>query len=271
MSESKPNEDTRVKLPALFHTTRLGYSYVSLKNYLKDDKKIDAETNIFIDIFKEAISKINKAEYSNTSTELVVEFLSQSLGTEKTVHKLSDSLSNEDLGRKFYNYLVNGIDVEGCPEKIKLIDFEHPENNTYNVLTELTYQKPECEDNFRPDITLLINGIPLAFIEVKKPNNKEGIKAEYDRMIKRQQNKTFRKFINITQLMIFSNNMEYDDDDLDNLFGAFYATASYEKPFFNHFREEDEEYQKASFLKPIDAQSEENENQILKDNNHAEI
>lgn len=271
MSESKPNEDTRVKLPALFHTTRLGYNYVSLKDYLKEDKKIDAETNIFIDIFKESISKINKSEYSKTSAELVVDFLSQSLGTEKTVHKLSDSLGNEDLGRKFYNYLVNGIDVEGCPEKIKVIDFEHPENNTYNVVTELTYQKPECEDNFRPDITLLINGIPLAFIEVKKPNNKEGIKAEYDRMIKRQQNKTFRKFINITQLMIFSNNMEYDDDDLDNLFGAFYATASYEKPFFNHFREEDEEYQKASFLKPIDAQSEENENQILKDNNHAEI
>ncbi len=271
MKAAKPSEDTRVKLPALFHTTRLGYTYVSLKDYLHDGKKIDAETNIFLDIFQSAISDINKTAYDKASAELILEFLSQSLGTEKTVHKLSDSLSNEDLGRKFYNYLVNGIDVEGCPEKIKLIDFEHPENNTYNVVTELTYQKPECEDNFRPDITLLINGIPLAFIEVKKPNNKEGIKAEYDRMIKRQQNKTFRKFINITQLMIFSNNMEYDDDDLDNLFGAFYATASYEKPFFNHFREEDEEYQKASFLKPIDAQSEENENLILKDNNHAEI
>lgn len=271
MSGDKPTEDTRVKLPALFHTTRLGYKYISLKEYLNNGKKIDAETNIFLDIFTESISSINKTLYDKDSATLVVEFLSQSLGTEKTVHKLSDSLGNEDLGRKFYNYLVNGIDVEGCPEKIKLIDFDHPENNTYNVVTELTYQKPECEDNFRPDITLLINGIPLAFIEVKKPNNKEGIKAEYDRMIKRQQNKTFRKFINITQLMIFSNNMEYEDDDLDNLFGAFYATASYEKPFFNHFREEDEEYQKASFLKPIDAHSDENENFILTDNNHVEV
>ena len=36
-------------------------------------------------------------------------------------------------------------------------------------------------DEFRPDITPLINGLPLAFIEVKKPNNKGGIKAEYDR------------------------------------------------------------------------------------------
>ncbi len=271
MKESKATEDARVKLPALFHATRLGYTYLSLKDYIKGGGKIDAETNIFLNIFQDSISKINDTHYDKDSAVLILQFLSQSLGTEKTVHKLSDSLSNEDLGRKFYNYLVNGIDVEGCPEKIKLIDFEHPENNTYNVVTELTYQKPECEDNFRPDITLLINGIPLAFIEVKKPNNKEGIKAEYNRMIKRQQNKTFRKFINITQLMIFSNNMEYDDDDLDNLFGAFYATASYGKPFFNHFREEDEEYQKASFLKPIDAQSEENENLILKDNNHVEV
>ncbi len=271
MKESKANEDTRVKLPALFHATRLGYTYLSLKNYINNGGKIDAETNIFLNIFQDSISKINDTHYDKDSAVLILQFLSQSLGTEKTVHKLSDSLSNEDLGRKFYNYLVNGIDVEGCPEKIKLIDFEHPENNTYNVVTELTYQKPECEDNFRPDITLLINGIPLVFIEVKKPNNKEGIKAEFDRMIKRQQNKTFRKFINITQLMIFSNNMEYDDDDLDNLFGAFYATASYEKPFFNHFREEDEKYQKASFLKPIDAHSEEIENLILKDNNHVEV
>ncbi len=158
MSDTKPTEDTRVKLPALSHCTRLGYNYISLKDYLRDEKKIDAEINIFLDVFKTSISKINETLYDKSSAELVVEFLSQSLGTEKTVHKLSDSLNNEDLGRKFYNYLINGIDVEGCPEKIKLIDFEHPENNTYNVVTELTYQKPECEDNFRPDITLLING-----------------------------------------------------------------------------------------------------------------
>lgn len=51
-------------------------------------------------------------------------------------------------------------------------------------------------DEFRPDITPLINGIPLAFIEVKKPNNKGGIKAEYDRMLMRVKNKKFRRFIN---------------------------------------------------------------------------
>ncbi|MBT3726764.1 hypothetical protein HOG21_03545 [bacterium] len=38
---------------------------------------------------------------------------------------------------------------------IKLIDFENFENNSFNVVTELTCQNGE--DEFRPDITLLIN------------------------------------------------------------------------------------------------------------------
>ncbi len=40
-----------------------------------------------------------------------------------------------------------------------------------------------------------------------------GIVAESERMNrKRFPNKKFRRFINITQLMIFSNNMEYDTE-----------------------------------------------------------
>jgi type I restriction enzyme R subunit len=34
------------------------------------------------------------------------------------------------------------------------------------------------DEEFRPDITVLINGMPLVFIEVKKPNNREGVIAE---------------------------------------------------------------------------------------------
>lgn len=56
-----------------------------------------------------------------------------------------------------------------------------------------------------------INGLPLVFIEVKKPNNLGGMVAESDRMNRQRfPNKKFWRFINITQLMIFSNNMEYD-------------------------------------------------------------
>ncbi len=53
----------------------------------------------------------------------------------------------------------------------------------------------------------------LAFIEVKKPNNHMGIKAERDRMNIRFKNPKFKHFINELQLFIFSNNMEYSDAD----------------------------------------------------------
>ena len=39
------NEDSRVKIPAILHRMRLGYSYLSLKS-----KKWDESTNIFTDL-----------------------------------------------------------------------------------------------------------------------------------------------------------------------------------------------------------------------------
>jgi type I restriction enzyme R subunit len=179
------NEDTRVKIPTILHLTRLGYTYLSLKN----NPERDEETNIFTDLFKNSVADINKGIEDRDIDNLIKDV------------KLS--LDNEDLGKAFYQMLVE-------KSGIKLIDFKDFSRNQFHVVTELTYKNGDEE--FRPDITLLINGMPLVFIEVKKPNNKEGVLAERDRINKRFQNPKFRRFINITQLMVFSNNMEYDDD-----------------------------------------------------------
>ena len=48
------NENTRVKIPAILHLYRLGYKYVSLSN-----ARWDKDTNIFTDIFTEAMLRIN--------------------------------------------------------------------------------------------------------------------------------------------------------------------------------------------------------------------
>jgi hypothetical protein len=50
------NENSRVKIPALIHLTRLGYTYLSLKGPAAP--KIDPTTNIFIDIFHQSLNKI---------------------------------------------------------------------------------------------------------------------------------------------------------------------------------------------------------------------
>lgn len=81
--------------------------------------------------------------------------------------------------------------------------------------------------------------MPLAFIEVKKPNNADGILAERNRINVRLQNKKFRRYLNATQFMIFSNNMEYDNESVVPLQGAFYASISATAASFNCFREDD--------------------------------
>lgn len=240
------NENSRVKIPALVHFTRLGYEYLSLKNYTGKDL-IDEDTNIFIDLLCDAINRINGIEYTIADTQ-------------KLVNELKLVLDNEDIGRAFYAILLNGY------KGIKLIDFDDfsGTRNSFNVVTELTYKNGS--DEFRPDIIPLINGIPLAFIEVKKPNNKNGIKAEYDRMNARVQNKKFRRFINLTQIMVFSNNSPYDDNEVVPLEGAFYAASSYKKLFFSHFREED-----PKLISSVPEADEDKENFILKDKNLVSI
>jgi type I restriction enzyme R subunit len=180
---AKFNEDSRVKIPSILHLMRLGYDYLSLKD---PSIQWDESTNIFTDIFKNSIAKINEG---------ISDF-----DIEKCYDEVSLCLENEDLGKAFYEKLISR-------SGIKLIDFDNFGNNTFNVVTELTYKKDD--DEFRPDIILLINGMPLVFIEVKKPNNRDGILAEHNRIQSRFQNKNFRHFVNMTQLMVFSNNMEY--------------------------------------------------------------
>jgi type I restriction enzyme R subunit len=229
------NENTRVKIPTILHLVRLGYDYLSLK-----DAKWDESTNIFTDIFNKSIKRINP-DFTDGDIKRLYD-------------EVSLSLENEDLGKAFYEKLT-------ATSGTKIIDFEHFENNSFNVVTELTYKKDD--DEFRPDITLLINGIPLAFIEVKKPNNQDGVLAEHKRIQTRFENKKFRKFVNLTQLMVFSNNMEYDNNTPLPIEGAFYATASYQKPGFNYFREE-EDFDLSKILSDV---PDEIETAILKDTN----
>ncbi|MGL4734838.1 MAG: type I restriction endonuclease subunit R [Enterovibrio sp.] len=232
---NKFNEDSRVKIPAILHLMRLGYQYLSLKG-----QNWDLDTNIFPELFKTAISKINPGIEDAEAGPLL-----------EDVKLLLD---NEDLGKAFFDRLSE------C-SNTKLIDFENFNNNSFHVVTELTCQNGDEE--FRPDITLLINGMPLVFIEVKKPNNREGILAERDRINRRFKNPKFKRFANITQFMIFSNNMEYDDGDPEPVQGAFYASSSYHKPVFNYFREE-EILNLTALLKPV---SDDDELKVLKDNN----
>ena len=236
-------EDSRVKIPALVHFTRLGYTYMSIKDKERN-VDYDGDTNIFYSQFLSAVNRINQ-------TELTLE------DAKKIIGELKIKLDNDDLGKSFFKILQSSIDG------IKLIDFSDitGTKNDYTVVTELPYENGD--DNFRPDIVVLINGMPLSFIEVKRQNNREGILTERSRMERRFGNKIYRRFVGITQFTVFSNNNEYDDSDIEPIQGAFYASSSYKRMFFSKFREQREEELKAD-MKPIVTETEEF---VLSDNN----
>ncbi len=219
------NEDTRVKIPATVQFLRLDYNYQSLK---ADDIDLDFNTKIFVNRFKPALETINDRKFTYDEIKVIL--------TE--IHNV---LRNNDLGKEFYSWLIDPKD------RVKLIDFTDITKNDFAVVDELPFSVVEgsAEGSFRPDINILINGMPLAFLEVKKPNNDGGIQQEFDRMInKRLKNPDYKKFFNLIQFVAFSNNMEYEEDDdaEDVKAGSFYATPNGNNTGFSFFREDNEQY-----------------------------
>lgn len=229
------NEDTRVKIPATIQFLRLDYDYQSLKT---DDVDIDFHTKIFVNRFKPSLERINKREFTYDEMKIIL----------TDIHNV---IKNNDLGKEFYNWIVNPLD------KVKLIDFENFDNNDFAIVDEMPFSIVEGteEGSFRPDINILVNGMPLAFLEVKKTNNEGGIQKEFDRMInKRLQNPDYRKFFNLIQFISFSNNMAYEEDDdaEDVKAGSFYTAPNGNNTSFSFFREDDEQYYSNYPYKEID-------------------
>ena len=129
----KFNEDSRVKIPCILHLTRLGYNYLSLKN-----AEFNEETNIFTSIFTQSIAEINEGIEAHDIDRLLED--------------VTLALENEDLGKAFHEMLTES-------SGLKIIDFKNFDRNHFHVVTELTYKNGDEE--FRPDITLLVNGMPL--------------------------------------------------------------------------------------------------------------
>ena len=144
MSEhGKFNEATRVQMPALVHLTRLGYNYYGKISEESVGKAYDGDTNILLEVFKSQFEKLNPdhaGEY------------------EQVLHDIKQELDYDDLGRSFYKRLTS-------VSPIKLIDFDTPSNNVFHCTGEFTCRRDGEE--FRPGITLFVNGLRLSFWKLK--------------------------------------------------------------------------------------------------------
>ncbi len=234
------SELTRVQIPAALHLMRLGYTYL-----LRNGKEIaerEPDTNILVSVFKEQFLKFN-----NYLTE--EDF-------ERELANIKLELDQNDLGRSFYRRLQGQEDTV-------YIDWEKPEANTFHLALEVTCKNGQ--DEFRPDIVVFINGLPLSYIEVKQPNairdGKTGIQSEQDRTRQRFENRKFRRFNNITQLIALSDNLPYISGQGQQKQGSYYGSNAYSKTKFNAFKEERVE----DFLHSLSPLSEDQIDFVLED------
>ena len=213
------SELTRVQIPAALHLMRLGYTYLPRNG--KEIAERDPDTNILVSVFKEQFLKFN-----NYLTE--EDF-------ERELANIKLELDQNDLGRSFFRRLQGQEDTV-------YIDWENPEANTFHLALEVTCKNGQ--DEFRPDIVVFINGLPLSYIEVKQPNairdGKTGIQSEQDRTRQRFENRKFRRFNNITQLIALSDNLPYISGQGQQKQGSYYGSNAYSKTKFNAFKEERE-------------------------------
>lgn len=211
------SELTRVQIPAALHLMRLGYTYLPHNGEVLQNR--DPDTNILVEIFKTQFLKLNNyASEEDFKREL---------------NNIKLELDQNDLGKSFFKRLNDQNDFV-------LVDWDNFSNNTFHIGLEVTCKNGN--DEFRPDIMVFINGLPLSYIEVKQPevirDGKTGIQSERGRTQKRFENRKFRRFNNITQLISFSDNLPYDDEFGQQKQGSYYCSNTFSKTKFNAFKEE---------------------------------
>lgn len=128
--------------------------------------------------------------------------------------------------KHFHNLLVNGVNIEvrapGSDEmrtvNIRLFDFEHPENNEFVAVNQLTMMQGDYHR--RPDIVLFVNGLPLVTIELKDPTEeKTSLKSAYNQL------QTYKKEIpalfRFNELLIISDGIDAEAGTISSNFERF--------------------------------------------------
>ena len=129
------------------------------------------------------------------------------------IFNANDSIkSTEELNHIKYGFIKDGIPVTFKDEdgrlvrnkKLRVIDFDKPENNNFLAVQQFWIQG-KSKRMVRPDVVGFINGIPLVFMELKRPGVK--LRAAYEKNLKDYKDVVPRLF-QFNAVIILSNGLE---------------------------------------------------------------
>jgi len=168
-----------VESAALEWFEALGYTTLNGPDIAPDEllaERASYADVILIGRLRSALERINP----NLPVEAVEEVARKVLRTE--------SPSLYENNHRFHELLVNGVDYEYRRADgsmgtglANVIDFEDPANNDWLAVNQFTVV--EDRRNRRPDVAIFLNGLPLAVIELKNPEDETAtIRAAFNQL-----------------------------------------------------------------------------------------
>ncbi|EIM63205.1 type I restriction endonuclease subunit R [Desulfobacter postgatei] len=166
------SEYTEVEQHFLKQLQELGWIILDQGPDIPHDPKKSLRNNfrqwILPEVFTQAVNDINLTSdgdswlTSRQLTDLYDQILRQ---PNRTLLE-----ANEAIQKLIFKAQVDVNEITGEQDPVvKLIDFQHPENNQFHAINQFRIDTPGCVKQFIiPDIVLFVNGMPLAVVECKK-------------------------------------------------------------------------------------------------------
>ena len=225
------SERSAVQEPMLKYADEIGWQFISSSEAMRK-RGGDTAALYFFDVLKTQLLKLNKGIVDDTNCAEVM----RKLGLlNATLAGNRDALSW--IRGEQSTFVAN----ENRNRNVTLIDFENRDNNLFHV-TDEWWQKGIRHRN-RADVVFLINGIPVAVVETKSTNKRDGLELGVQQ-IRRYHSETPEMFttaqlFGVTQLHDFFYGVTWNTSR-KNLFNwKFEEPTNYEqkvKTFFDRGR-----------------------------------
>lgn len=195
------NESTLTEQPAIEWLKELGYEYCFGPDIgpggAFEERKSYREVTLKKRL-KKALGRLNP-QFNEKIIDTAVEEIER-LGHPNVV------IAN----KMFYEMLVQGVKVEvedthgeRRGDFVKIFDFENPANNEFLVVNQFAVEG--IERVRRPDVVVLINGVPIAILEFKNPTDEDATIKTAFRQLTKDYQKDIPEIFKYNQILVVSD------------------------------------------------------------------
>lgn len=147
----------------------LGYNYIHAQNLKRDPREV-----LLTDRLEAALVKLNQGVSLNVLQQVIKELVRFDTNDVFTNNKVFHRKLTENVEVAEY------VDGETIYHRVRLINWEHPEQNDFLVVNQLEVEERSLKI---PDIVVFVNGLPLVVIELKSTSREDvSLKDAYSQL-----------------------------------------------------------------------------------------